>query len=107
MYIKHFLLILIAFGLCISNSYAQNFSPDSLLYSSVAKKVIDYFNETIADQSEIYNGAVYESPSPAYKGSVYFQDKNYCTPGVICYNGTRYKNIPVLYDVFNDIMVAA
>jgi hypothetical protein len=107
MYIKHFLLILIAFGSCISTSYAQNSSPDSLLYSSAANKIIDYFNEAIADQSEIYNGAEYQSPLPAYKGSVYFQDKNYCTPGIISYNGTRYKNIPVLYDVFNDIMVAA
>jgi hypothetical protein len=93
-------------GLIILKSSAQNASGDTLLYSSTAKQVIDYFNTSIAEQSEIYNGARYELYPPANKGTFYFKDKNYCIPSLIRYNGTWFKNIPVLYDVHNDAMIS-
>ncbi|MDB5132743.1 MAG: hypothetical protein JWR02_2492 [Mucilaginibacter sp.] len=92
--------------LFFSASVAQTISVDSLQYNKAAAKAVDLYNEQIAGQSEIYNGTAYESPAKATKGSVYFQDKNYFTAGIIRYNNTWYKNIPVLYDVFNDLMVA-
>ena len=99
-------LIFLAFSLSFFNSFAQTVQPDSMLYSSAATQVIDYFNRVTAIQSEIYNGAEYELYPPANKGSFYFMDKNYCTPSVICCSGAWYKNIPVLYDIYNDAMVA-
>jgi hypothetical protein len=107
MRVKTFVLVFILFRLGTSNSLAQNRSPDSLLYSSTANQVIDYFNRTIADQSEIYNGPGYELYPSANKGSFYFKDKNYTTLSLIRYNGTWYKNVPVLYDTYHDVMVAA
>ena len=91
---------------CLSGAYAQNIKHDSAFYSRGAGRAIDLFNTAIADQSEIYNGAVYEFMPKGPKGSVYLDDKNFCTPSLIRYNGTAYKNIPVMYDVFNDEMVA-
>jgi hypothetical protein len=99
-------LICILSGLAISRSFAQNHSPDSLLYSQAASQAIDYFNKTIDDQSELYNGAQYELYPPANKGTFYFQDKNYCVSSLIRYDGTWYKNIPVLYDIYNDVMIS-
>src|SRR6201996_4305490 len=93
-------------GLTILKSSAQNAQEDTLLYSSTAKRVIDYFNTSIAEQSEIYNGAKYELYPPANKGTFYFLDKNFCVPSLIRYNGTWFKNIPVLYDVHNDAMIS-
>jgi hypothetical protein len=100
------LALTIFLGLFILKSSAQNVPEDTLLYSSTAKQVIDYFNTSIAEQSEIYNGAKYELYPPANKGTFYFLDKNYCVPSLIRYNGTWFKNIPVLYDVHNDAMIS-
>ena len=99
-------LIFVLMGSGISGVYAQNAAPDTLLYSKTATQVIDYFNQSVANQSELYNGAQYDLYPPANKGTFYFQDKNYCIPGLICYSGTWYKNIPVLYDVYNDVMIS-
>ena len=96
--------ILSAFAVCRCS--AQNLPPDSLRYSDAAKQVIGQFKTTIADQSELYNGAQYELYPPANKGTFYFLDKNYCVPSLIHYNDTWYKNIPILYDVHNDVMVS-
>jgi len=106
MFIKSPWLIVAAVFVCISGVYAQSITPDSAFYTHAAGRAIDLFNTTIADQSEIYNGAVYEFTPKGPKGSVYLEDKNFCTPSLIRYNGTVYKNIPVMYDVFNDEMVA-
>ncbi|MDB5026270.1 MAG: hypothetical protein JWP78_4025 [Mucilaginibacter sp.] len=106
MRVENFVLVFTLSGLAISNSSAQNLSPDSLLYSKAATQVIDYFNQAIADQSEIYNGAQYELYPPANKGTFYFRDKNYCIPALIRYNDTWYKDIPVLYDIYNDAMIS-
>jgi hypothetical protein len=106
MRIKTLVLVFILMVLTLSNLRAQNLQPDSLLYSRAAAQAIDYFNNVIANESEIYNGAVYEFYPPANKGSFYFQDKNYCIPGLIRYNSNWYKNIPILYDIYNDIMVS-
>ena len=94
-------LILLSFNL-----QAQEFSADSVINSPISK-AIGIYNQSIAGQSEIYNGTAYEPPPKAYKGSVYFQDRNYFSPCIIRYNGTLYNNIPVLYDVFNDLMIAS
>jgi hypothetical protein len=99
-------LIVAALVFCLSAVYAQTLTPDSAAYSAAAGKAVDFFNTAIAEQSEIYNGRVYEFLPKATKGSVYLDDKNYCIPGLIRYNGTVYKNVPVLYDAFSDEMVA-
>ena len=87
-------------------SSAQSPPGDSILYSSSAVQVIDYFNSNIFDQSEIYSGPQYDLYPPANKGTFYFQDKNYCVPSLICFNSRWHKDIPVLYDVYNDQMVS-
>jgi hypothetical protein len=106
MRIKTFVLVFIPFVFVIPNLQAQNLRADSLLYGQAATQAIDYYNTVIANESEIYNGAVYEFYPPANKGSFYFQDKNYCIPGLVRYNGNWYKNIPILYDIYNDVMVS-
>jgi hypothetical protein len=106
MFVKSRWLMVAALVVCLSSVYAQNIKPDSAFYSRAAGRAIDLFNTAIADQSEIYNGTVYEFAPRSPKGSVYLDDKNFCTPSLIRYNGTAYKNIPVMYDVFNDEMVA-
>jgi hypothetical protein len=101
-----FVLVFILSGLMVTNSSAQNQAPDSLLFSNSATQAIDHFNKTISFQSEIYNGAQYELYPPANRGTFYFRDKNYCVPALIRYDGTWYKNIPVLYDIYHGAMIS-
>lgn len=104
---KTALFILPAFFLGMLNANAQSVLPDSVFSGDAARRVADLYNARIGDQSEIYNGAEYKLYPPAFKGSAYFQEKNHCTPSVIRYNNTWYKDVPVLYDLYNDVMVAA
>ncbi|MBS1523220.1 MAG: hypothetical protein JST50_19635 [Bacteroidetes bacterium] len=100
-------LVLTAFlGLIVLLSSAQSPPRDSVLYSTAAVNTINYFNANIGDQSEIYSGDQYDLLPPANKGTFYFQDKNFCTPSLICFNAKWHKDIPVLYDVYNDVIVS-
>jgi hypothetical protein len=108
MFFKTFGSIVIALCLLVTCSFAQKPLPDTLQYSDNAKEVINHFNNKMGDQALVYNGDKYEPFSPhAVKGSVYFEDKSLCTPGAICFNGVGYKNIPVLFDAYNEDMVAS
>jgi len=104
MTLKTFLPI-IFLSLFVVRAIAQN-TPDTLLYTKAAINVIDSYNKTIGDQSEIYNGPQYNLLPKAYKGSPYFLDTAFLQPANIRYNGTWYKQIPILYDVYNDLMVS-
>ena len=104
--VKTFLLI-IALGLLISKAIAQNALPDSTAYSEAAKQVIVHYNFVVDDQSEFYNGNEYHLYSPAHSGSAYFQDKPILTPSIVRYNGIWYRNVPVLYDRYADVMVSS
>lgn len=105
MFVKSFCLVIVA-GLFVCKSNAQNASYDSLRYSAAAGQVIARYNAVIDGQSEVYNGVQYHLYPPAYKGSAYFQDRAMCMPTIVCYNGTWYKNVPVLYDMYTDEMVS-
>lgn len=85
---------------------AQAPQPDSVSYSKQAAEAVSYFNTAAGSQAEFVNGLQYTLAPPANKGSHYFQDKNYCVPSLIRFNNTWYKNVPVLYDVFNDQMIS-
>ncbi len=88
------------------STYAQALLPDTQVYSKNATGVIDYYNENIKGQTELYNGPKYEIMPPANKGTYYFGDNVYCTPATVYFNGTWYKNLPVLYDVYHDQMIS-
>jgi len=105
MFVKYFCLVVVA-GLFVCRSNAQNASYDSLKYSAAAVQAITRYNAVIDGQSEIYNGVQYHLYPPAYKGSAYFQDRAMCMPAIVRYNGTWYKNVPVLYDMYTDEMVS-
>jgi hypothetical protein len=105
MSVKSFCFVIVA-GLLACNSEAQNASYDSLRYSPAAEQVIAHYITAIDGQSEVYNGLEYYLHPPAYKGSAYFQGKTMFMPAIVCYRGTWYKDVPVLYDMFTDEMVS-
>ncbi len=92
----------ICFWQVILNVNGQNINTDS----NYKVNAINFFKKNINIQSEIYNGIVYQPPANATKGSVYFEEKNYLVKGDLIFKGILYNDIPLLYDVFNDLMVA-
>jgi hypothetical protein len=106
MFVK-FLLPGVVFCLFICTAHAQNLKQDSTTYSHAEEQVIEYYNASVGDQSEFYNGIEYQLYPPAYKGSAYFQDIPSLVPSTILYNGKWYKDVPVLYDMYNDLMVSS
>jgi hypothetical protein len=90
----------------VSGAAAQNALPDSLLHTQAKDQVVREFNETIGEQSEIYNGPRYYLLPQAVKGSPYFLGSVTFEPASIQYNGTWYTNVPMLYDAYADLMVS-
>lgn len=102
----YWLLTTIFFGSFLI-SHAQNITIDSIEQVKIKTRLINYFNENINERAEIYNGILYEMPEKAYKGSVFFKDNNHFSKGEIRYNGYYYSNIPIMFDVFNSLMVVS
>ena len=99
------LLPIIALSLFAMRVIAQN-APDTLFTSRAEMHVVDVYNKTIGDQSEFYNGPQFNPPPKAYRGSPYFLDSASLQPANIRYNGTQYKDVPILYDAYDDLMVS-
>jgi len=104
MTLKAFLPV-IAFSLFAMRAIAQN-APDTLFNARSEVQVVDVYNKTIGDQSEFYNGPQFNPPPKAYRGSPYFLDSASLQPANIRYNGTHYKDVPILYDAYDDLMVS-
>ncbi len=93
--------------LFIGPANAQTAALDTPVYSNAAMRVIDQYKAALSDELEIFNGPIYRLWPQAYRGSAYFDEKTHCTPSLVRYNGTWYKDIPVIYDIYTDVMVAA
>jgi len=97
---------IIILSLFVVRAIAQN-APDTLLHTNAAAmEVINTYNKTIGDQSDIYNGPQYNLLPTAYRGSPYFLDTASLQPANIRYNGNWYKEVPILYDAFSDLMIS-
>jgi hypothetical protein len=103
--VKPFWLI-VALYLIAAKAGAQNLSIDTPAYNDAAKKSISIYNSVASDHSEIYNGVAYHLLPQGTKGSPYFEARPFPASAIIRYNGTWYKDVPVLYDTFADAMVS-
>lgn len=75
--------------------------PDSTAYNTA----LAYYTNISGEQSVIFNGYEYADVR-SHIGNVFFMDKTSWTMSTIVYEGNAYKNVPVLYDSFNDVLVA-
>jgi len=87
------------------NSYAQSNNQAAISGADAAVKAENYFNKAIGQQSRLYNGAAYAGYYSNIEGSAYFQEIGDFSNGTVWYDGFRYDNIPLKYDIFKDVMV--
>src|SRR6185437_6676913 len=96
---------------CCSFAYGQEGSraqfarADSSSQQNAFNNALTYFYASVGKQSQLYNGTEYYFYDPIIKGTAYFLDVKAFTAGSVYYNGTLYKNVPMLYDTYSDKVV--
>ena len=75
--------------------------PDSTAYNTA----LAYYTTVSGDQSVIFGGNEYIDVR-ANKGTVFYLDNTNWTTATIVFEGNVFKNIPALYDAYNDVLVA-
>lgn len=92
--------------LCISKTYAQALQSDSTYSQNVIAQTINDFNKAIDQQSRLYNGHEYQGYDRVIKGNALFPlDAQTWEAGEVNYDGITYAHIPMMYDIYKDVVV--
>jgi hypothetical protein len=90
----------------VNNLFGQAPGDSSYLQSALTQTVANY-NRSIGQQSRLYNGPEYELYNRSIKGNALFPlDAQSWVPGVVYYDGITYKDVPMMYDIYKDVLVA-
>lgn len=84
----------------ISFSLAQSTS------NSPVYKAESFFNTSIQTQSRLYNGPAYPGYAFNVDGSANFQDLTAFSNGSVVYDGFRFDNVPLMYDIYQDKLIS-
>lgn len=103
---KFFTCSILTLFLCIKVTYGQGLDKDSLLQTTAAAhNTIDYFNKAIGTQSRLANGQSYNGYRATIDGSAYFPEDKLLRKGTVVYDGYRFENVPLLYDIYKDLLI--
>jgi hypothetical protein len=83
----------------------QRVSPDTTFLAAANKKSMRVYTESIQQQSRLFNGSDYIIYVPDKDEHPYFQVDDWLF-GSIVYWGELYDNVPLLYDLSNDQVIA-
>ncbi|MDR6941697.1 hypothetical protein [Mucilaginibacter pocheonensis] len=97
-------LIVISCIIICKRSQAQIIASDTSQQPALGH-IIDNYNTAINEQSRLYNGPEYDLYNPNIKGNAYFTDLNEFARGTVTYDGIFYKNVPMMYDMYKDVIV--
>ena len=97
-------LIVISCVLINKSALGQTATNDTSVQSIALARITDAYNTAIGQQSRLYNGPEYDLYNPNIKGNAYFSDINSFTPGTVTYDGILYKDVPMMYDLYKDIV---
>jgi hypothetical protein len=82
----------------------QTTTNDTAVQKIALAHIADAYNTAIGQQSRLFNGPEYDLYSPTIKGNAYFSDINNFTPGTVIYDGIFYKDVPMMYDLYKDVV---
>ncbi|MBD1395233.1 hypothetical protein [Mucilaginibacter glaciei] len=84
----------------------QNLQADTDQRQVVFDNTIStYLTAAAGDDARLYSGAEYRFYDANIKGNAYYANVSDFAPGNIEYDGFTYKSVPVLYDVYKDLVV--
>ncbi|MDB5136146.1 MAG: hypothetical protein JWP37_2749 [Mucilaginibacter sp.] len=92
--------------ICIGKSFGQEAQNDSTYLKNMLAQTVSNFNKSIGQQSRLYNGAEYQLYDRTIKGTALFPlDAETWELGQVNYDGIFYKDVPMMYDIYKDVVV--
>lgn len=82
---------------------AQNVNDEQL--KRVTDNMVTAYQKAIGPQSRLYRGDAYEFYDVFAIGNPYYRDSLAFKNGTVKYDGIIYKNIPLLYDLYRQVLV--
>jgi hypothetical protein len=100
------LVLMVVISIASANfCFAQILPGDSSSQQSALSSAVTLYNTSIGEESGLYNGPEYYSHDPTVKGNAYFMDVNAFASGAVYYDGSYYRGVPMLYDLYDDAVV--
>jgi hypothetical protein len=90
----------------IPTASAQHLANDGPASADSSSYVRQIFESNLSQQSGLYNGLEYQFYNPEIEGSAYFNEAKFFDKGSLVYNGVRYDNVPLMYDLHADRVVS-
>lgn len=84
--------------------FSQTVLTDSLSTEAAFQNTIDLYYSAIGENAHLYNGSENIGYNTTVIGHPYLHTTE-MEAGSLYYDGTLYKNIPFLYDIFNDELI--
>jgi hypothetical protein len=99
-------LILLLSATFIYCAKAQDKVADTSPVARVSANMGDYFNKAIGQQSRIFTGPLFEPYKFISKTNPNFQDTTAFINGSVNYEGVVYNDVPLIYDMYRDMLVS-
>lgn len=100
------LVICFVYTFYCNDSRAQAHPEDTLQQHLMAVNMDNFYNKAIGRQSRLYSGFAYKMVTINSPGNAYFKDSTRVANGNVTYDGILYRNVPLLYDVYKDLLVS-
>ncbi|MBE9664090.1 hypothetical protein [Mucilaginibacter myungsuensis] len=78
---------------------------NSIVSPALNNKAITIFQQSVGDQSLLYNGPGYFFLRPELKTNPCLDDAKVLSPGSVVYYGYAYNNIPLMLDIERDLVI--
>jgi hypothetical protein len=106
-YIQHLSIICFLGAIAPCKSFGQAAQGDTATSQHALDNVTANFYLTIGQQSRLYSGHEYLPYERTIKGTaLYPLDAQTWAVGDVTYDGAVYKNIPLMYDIYKDVLVS-
>ena len=97
------ILILLTIVPCL-NLLGQDYLPDSAFYQKALSNTRSRYMQNMGINSLLYNGIAYDHYWNRVTGSPFFLSDQ-MVQGKVSYNGNRYEDLPLAYDMLKDLVV--
>ena len=93
-------------ALFVSRSFGQAMPADSIALDNELAIAASHFYRSIGEESRLYNGhEVLPYDTHILNNALYPYDAKTWAPGEVTYDDLVYKNVPMMYDVYKDILI--
>ncbi len=88
-------------------SFGQETPGDSTIRQASLGQAVSNFYISIGQESRVYNGIEYHPYDRTIKGTALFPlDAETWATGKVTYDGISYDGVPMMYDIYKDVLVA-